>query len=285
MKHYFLLMLSTENDPETNVRLIVCGDFNGGDESGAIQFLENGFVDESFFEDGEPVTSSRKCLPLKMGLIDSMTSVPDRAPPSTLVVPELISVMVQGEAYENPTLSDQVVERLTAAFYRLANRTSGSTTENEPTIMRVADVERYLVAVNGKVGRGSEFREAVRQMELSTEAAEDPSGVQQDDGSIWNDDENENAALPSGGLLTLNGFLNIYQSELVHGKFWGIAHDLTVLGESLPNVGVYEARFDRIYHSSALQTRAVIDFCSSVPCPNKNEPSDHLPVAAAFVDA
>ena len=46
---------TTEKDPE-NLQLIVCGDFNGGQECGAVHLLENGVICPDFLEDGEKVS-------------------------------------------------------------------------------------------------------------------------------------------------------------------------------------------------------------------------------------
>ena len=35
--------------------------------------------------------------------------------------------------------------------------------------------------------------------------------------------------IPEDGVLTLEGFTDVYQQELARGKFWGIAHDMDVL--------------------------------------------------------
>jgi hypothetical protein len=272
-----------ERDPETNIRLVVCGDFNGGDECGAIHYLEKGYIDESFYEDGDPITSNRKTLPLSTGMIDAMKCTPDRVPTATLVVPELLSTLVQGEAYENPKLSDKVIQKLTNIFHRLARGTTSSENNSEPAVMTVADVKRFLVIINGEVGRGSEFREAARQMGF-IEGDSKATGKSPDNDENGEDDRVV-FSLPVQGVLTLEGFLKIYQDELTHGKFWGIAHDLAVLGEPLPNVGVFQARYDRIYHSSSIKPISVISYESDTPCPNEKEPSDHLPVTAAFCDA
>lgn len=269
-----------ERSPERDIKLIVCGDFNGGDECAAISFLQNGFIEPSFYEDGEPVTSSRKVLPLNDGLIDAMKAVKDRVPPPTLVVSELISSMVDGTVYENPKLSKAVIESLTRIFDRLASAEMRSTS-TESVVMTAADVEKYLITINKEVGRGSEFREAARQMGWKAET-EARNNYRDDDESAA-DVEKITISLPQDSVLTLDGFIEIYESELKQGKFWGIAHDLAVLGEPLPSIGNFQARFDRIFHSVAIKVNAVIDFTSDEPCPNANEPSDHLPVAAAFV--
>ena len=73
----FHTVINKEPDPESSVRLIVCGDFNGGPECGAVRFLEDGYIDETFREDGGPVSSGRKDLPLTEPLKDVAMSVVD----------------------------------------------------------------------------------------------------------------------------------------------------------------------------------------------------------------
>lgn len=257
-------------NPEKEVALIVCGDFNGGPESGAVRYLEDGKVDETFVEDGEPVSSGLKALPLYHPMKDVM-AMPERSPPpNTLVVAELISSLVHREgdsAYENPSLSEAALERLGNIYDRYANE--------QTKVMNVEEVEKWLVTINGQVGRGSEFREAARQMgwkEEETVEAGDPSAKK----------EKPRIVLPPAGILTRDGFMNVYAAELRQGKFWGIAYDLAVLGEPLPDAGVFESRYDRMYCSASITPTAVMDFVSAAPCPNEQEPSDHLPLAASF---
>lgn len=257
----------TEKNPEQDIPLIVCGDFNGGPECGAVRYLEDGFIDENHIEDGEPVTSGRKDLPLAKPLKDVMALIDTRPPPSTLVVSEIISTVTEGEAYENPKLSQAMLERLKRIYDRFATHS----TEHGGRVMNVEDVERWLVVINGEVGRGSEFREAAHQMGWKDDSASETS------------DEKSRIKLPMGNLLSLEGFIKVYEEELRAGKFWGIAHDMAVLNEPLPDAGVFQSRFDRIYCSTAVQPTAVMDFLCSTPCPNGQEPSDHLPVAASFV--
>jgi len=266
-----------EPDP-LNPLLIVCGDFNGGSESGAVRFIEEGSVGPDFVEDGEPVSSKIKKLTTQYPLIDVMASVKDRKPPATLVVPELISVMVQessneSSAYEKPVLSDMVKERLKRIYSKFATmEMTASCNEDscQTKKMCFADVERWLTEINGKVGRGSEFRAAAREMGYVPPIIEE--GVH----------KKPRIVLPTDGILSLESFIQVYQEELTGGKFWGIAHDLHVLGEPLPDRGVFNARYDRMYCSHALTPCQVLDTISSKPCPNMKEPSDHLPVAASF---
>jgi hypothetical protein len=255
--------------------VIVCGDFNGGLECGAVQFVEKGFVDTAFVEDGEPITSSRKDIPFAAPLIDVASCI-DRPAPNTLVVPELISLLVKGgseSAYENPDLSGDVVERLTRVYDKYATLQHG-----DDKVMQRSDVEAWLIDINGQVGRGSEFREAARQMGW----VEPPADDKEEDGASDTEKQKVKIELPSDGVLSLDGFVKVYHAELRQGKFWGIAHDLAIMGEALPEVGVYQSRFDRMYCTSAVQPTAIVDFVCSKPCPNEEEPSDHLPVAAAF---
>ena len=250
-----------------NPNLIVCGDFNGGPECGAVRFLEDGFVDATFREDGDPVTSSKKELPLASPLIDVATAV-QREPPPTLVVPEFIKSMVKDDV-DNPELSDAMVERLTRIYNRYATHNG---------IMRVKDVEAWLIVINGMVGRGSEFREAAAQMGF---VAPPPSEATTEDDDPM-EDLKKRIQLPQDGVLTLDGFLTVYLKELQQGKFWGIANDLAVLGEPLPDIGTFTARYDRMYCSASLMPTAVLDTICTNACPNESEPSDHLPVAASF---
>jgi len=228
---YKLAKKLKEDNPE-DLKLIVCGDFNGGNESGAVEYLEKGIVDQDFIEDGEQVSSKAKKLPLSAPLIDAICidREDDNPVPPTLVVSELISIMIdQGSietAYIEPQFSQQVIERLSRIYNRFAKESPGMQ-------MTKADVERWLNIINGRVGRGSEFRNAAKYMG-------------------WK------------------------------GKFWGIAWDLAKLNEPLDVTKVFEARYDRMYCSASLQQTAVLDTISTEPCPNKLEPSDHLPVCASF---
>lgn len=253
----------------------MCGDFNGGDESGAVRYLENGSIDETFLEDGEQVTSKTKAMPLSKPLVDVTTTVERQPPPPTLVVAELISTMVQqGNGYEKPVLSAAVKQRLTRIYNRFATHTTASDGDGSTRTrkeMNLQNVQEWLIAINGKFGRGSEFRTAASEMGW-IEPEKDETV-----------DKRAPITIPPDGILTLEGFLNVYQEELRGGKFWGIAHDLAVLGEALPDEGLFTARFDRMYCSASLQTTAVLDtLCNNRPCPNEVEPSDHLPVAASF---
>ncbi|GKY93184.1 hypothetical protein MPSEU_000286300 [Mayamaea pseudoterrestris] len=261
-----------EEKPE-NIPVIVCGDFNGGLECGAVRLLEDRKLDETFLEDGEPVVSSRKELRLEQPLVDVMATVTHREPPATLVVSELISTMVEsgdGTSYENPKLSVSMLERLRRIHDRMATTVSPLGEK----VMSVEDVEGWLIKINGQLGRGSEFREAAKQMGWKDDGKSDGKG--------GSDAAKDRIKLPQDGVLNYDGFVNVYQAELRQGKFWGIAYDMAVLGEPLPDVGLFQSRYDRMYCSAVVKPYAVMDFLCDAPCPNKDEPSDHLPIAASF---
>ena len=250
--------------PEENARLIVCGDFNGGAESGSIRFLEDGYIDESFIEDGATVSSKRKDLPFSKPLQDAAAAVSDRPPPPTLVVAELMSNLMETASYENPMLSKDMKERLERIYNKLANTSSGE--------MDKLAVEKWLIQINKRLKRGDEYRNAAIAMGWIDPNPDDPWEVRK-----------KRVQIPEDGILTLSGFIEVYQKELSGGKFWGIAHDMQVLGEPLPDDGLFTSRFDRIYYNAeSMKPISVTDSTSNEPCPNDKEPSDHLPVAASF---
>ena len=284
-----------EPDP-ANPLLIVCGDFNGGSECGAVHFLEAGEVGPTFIEDGEPVSSKVKKSPLSHPMIDvseavqrNDPSINDKSdnnatpvgPPPTLVVAELISQMVKegSEAYQSPQLSDDTVQRLQRCYAKYASSHPRDSDSGDGQVMNKKDVEKWLIDINLQVGRGSEFRTAAKEMGWRAPPEIAESG---DDDSKDRKTEKPRIFLPEDGILTLDGFLHVYGEELRGGKFWGIAYDLAIMGEMLPSAGVFEARYDRMYCSKSLVPTAVLDNISKIPCPNEIEPSDHLPVGASF---
>ena len=255
-----------EPEPESTIRLIVCGDMNGEQECGAIHFLEHGFVDETFLEDNEPVSSGRKELPLAQPMKDAtncVTRSDNNESPPTMVVAELMSSLMTEASYDNPVLSADMLDRFERIYRRLATGDGG--------VMTLRDVENWLIKINHELGRGDEYRNAAIEMGWEDPNPDDPFEVRK-----------RRIKLPSDGVLTLQGFQNIYQKELDGGKFWGIAHDMGVLGDPLPDKGLFTARYDRMYCTPALQPVAVLDTIANKPCPNKEEPSDHLPVAVSF---
>lgn len=269
-----------ENDPE-NLKLIVCGDMNGDAECGAIHILKHGSIDETFIEDGEKVSSKAKKLPIPP-MIDAMSigRNEDQQIPATLVVPELISLMMNTNdvetAYTNPKFSDDVRKRLSRIYSQFATVSSGEGADQ----MGKEDVFRWLEIINKVVGRGTEFRNAAKYMGWIDESKEsDENGEEKK----VEKRERPPIFIPDDGILTQDDFLAVYLDELKQGKFWGIAWDLAALGEPLPIKDVFKARYDHIYCSTSLVPAVVLDTVSNIACPNEHEPSDHLPVCAAFV--
>lgn len=262
-----------EREPE-QLRLVVCGDFNGGDECGAVRYIERGSVGPDFLEDGEAVASKEKAMPMPP-LRDATRDVAGRPPPPTMVVSELISLMIDRgsieTAYMEPQFSEEVLDRLDRIYSGLASHE----TEEGGKVMSKSDAERWLTTINLRVGRGSEFRSAAKRMGWAEPEA-DPEVEKGDRPPI---------VIPEGGTLGRDDFVAVYLDELRQGKFWGVAWDLAALGEPLDVTGVFEARYDRMYRSESVRTAAVLDTVSRSACPNKAEPSDHLPVAATFVSA
>ena len=198
--------------------------------------------------------------------------------PATLIVPEIISLMIDPKdaetAYPDPQFSSDVLDSLHRIYYRFATTQSpdASPEQMESRQMGKADVERWLNIINLRVGRGTEFRNAAKRMGW-------------DEPSVENTKKDERApiCIPENGVLTLENFVSVYLDELRQGKFWGIAWDLAALDEPLSVNDVFRARYDRIYCSQSLLPAAVVDTLSDAACPNEFEPSDHLPVCASFI--
>ncbi|KAL3789497.1 hypothetical protein HJC23_009733 [Cyclotella cryptica] len=285
---YKLAKKLKEKDP-ANLNLIVCGDFNGGEESGAVHYLEKGSVGPDFIEDGESVSSKEKCLPLPSPLMDVVLTDEvewmNGCPPPTLVVPELISLIIdQGKietCYINPQFSADTLDR----FQRIYERFASVPSDGKSMQMGKLDVERWLTAINGRVGRGSEFRSAAKSMgwvEPSSELEGSGRESNKRESTTYKSTERSRIKIPEEGILSLEDFVGVYLEELRQGKFWGIAWDLATLGEPLPVENVFTERYDRMYCSKSLFPAAVLHFHCKNPCPNKSEPSDHLPIAASF---
>ena len=255
---------------------MVCGDFNGGPECGAVRLLEDGSVDHTFLEDGEPVSSKKKAIPLTKPMVDVVTTV-DRSnnqPPPTLVVSELITSMIEEGTEDDPVYCQDMIDRLRRVYARLAGHENRNNNAGSGKVMTLQQVQQWLITINGELGRGDEYREAAKQMGWTNPNPDE---------KLSKEEEKALIQLPSDGVLSFEGFVAVYQKELQAGKFWGVAHDMAVLGDPLPNVGNFEARYDRMYYTStSLKPVAVVDTTCSQPCPNANEPSDHLPVAACF---
>ena len=220
-------------------------------------------------------------MPLAQPMLDVMNvRETGRAAPPTMVVSELISVMVEGGngAYQNPVFSLDMMERLTRIHGRFSSEKNGT---GDPT-MTADDVEKWLKTINGKVGRGSEFREAAKQMLAGKDYKEKQVLVAKENGDDDAEDEPITDIPRNGATLTLGGFHSVYLNEMRQGKFWGIAHDMAVLNEPLETTGTFHGRYDRMYCSSTAIPCAVVDFPCKDACPNDKEPSDHLPIAAAF---
>ncbi len=276
----------TIGDDLENMKLIVCGDFNGGQECGAVRYLESGSIGPDFLEDGEQVSSKEKILPIPP-LTDILSACIDRGgapPPATLVVPELISNMIGhgnvGSAYEDPHFSADILDRLHRIYSRFATALISDAPSDQSSQMQMGkyDVERWLTTVNLRVGRGTEFRNAAKYMGW-VEPSKDPPG----ESETINKDDRPPIFIPDDGILTLDDFVGVYLDELRQGKFWSVAWDLAALGEPLPLEDVFRARYDRMYASQSLAPVAVLDTLSGEACPNQYEPSDHLPICASFL--
>jgi len=259
--------------------------------------LETGRIGPDFVEDGEPVSSKEKVLPIPP-MVDAISkNCVDRGgrpPPGTLVVPELISLMIEQSdktAYTDPQFSRDVLDRLHRIYFRFATVDGLAAADkglpatphmplSQSTQLQMGklDVESWLAIINLRVGRGTEFRNSAKFMGWIEPSPEPDESPKKSEGQ-----ERPPIYIPDDGILTLEDFKKVYLEELRQGKFWGVAWDLAALGEPLPVKDVFRARYDRMYCSSSVVPAVVLDTTSDIACPNVSEPSDHLPVCASFV--
>ena len=200
-------------------------------------------------------------------------------------------------------LSSLAIDQIEKVFASFA-----SSEKDGEHVMIAMDVERWLLTINLKLGRGSEFRSAVAAMKRSVQEpidsikgekrADDLDNATLSDGEAEDGISKPLPTLPTDGYLTKQAFIDIYESEILQGKVWGVAHDLWKCGFPLPrSEGVFKATFDRIYtggvlyplagESAAIARENVLLAVRdtggrnmTAPCPNPQEPSDHLPVMA-----
>eukprot|EP01134_Creolimax_fragrantissima_P007445 CFRG7445T1 len=304
-------------DPETTFTpippekypIILCGDLNGGDESAAVRWLEDGYVDTTFIEDGIRITPKKPKVSVHGKWLDASACVRQRPPPPTMVVMELISRLSERESQD---MGREVCEGTSEGVGESENEGARGVILSKEAIvclqgmfcdfakgkdwMDKTDVTQWLVTINGCLGRGSEFRAALAAMKANVNmdgsVAEKKSDSVRDcssqDKEVVQDSAQKAAELPVNGRLAWTDFRKIYEAELCSGKYWGVAHDFHVCGHPLVGIKanggadqVFCARFDRIYVGGGLCARdvlAVRDSVSYTACPNIDQPSDHLPV-------
>eukprot|EP00928_Gymnodinium_smaydae_P079864 TRINITY_DN63696_c0_g1_i1.p1 TRINITY_DN63696_c0_g1~~TRINITY_DN63696_c0_g1_i1.p1 ORF type:complete len:411 (+),score=69.55 TRINITY_DN63696_c0_g1_i1:280-1512(+) len=245
--------------------VVFCGDLNSMGETGVRQLLVAGEVGPEFREFGDPtergqqgkqLTAKVKSQPVGRFADVAELCFGKENVPATIMATNIDSKM----QHENGEPTQEVIAAVKTAFKKLC-----STNDAE---MNRGDVDRWLLAVNKEVGRGSEYRAAMAAMEKR-----------------------------GSETLSEEDFVGIYAAELAEGKFWGVEHDLRVMlgdGMAIPSEGPCELCFDHIFFSvGTLRLVAVQESLSEEQrkriwgqpydvLPNSWHPSDHLPVAAVF---
>lgn len=197
-----------------------------------MHYLEKGSVGPAFIEDGESVSSKEKVLPLSSPLTDAVLANGlervNGCPPPTLVVPELISLIIdQGKTetcHINPQFSTDIIERFQRIYERLASLPS----DGNSMQMGQHDVERWLTRINGRVGRGSEFRSAAKFMGcVDPLSGSEGLGNESNKSESTTDKKTELSpiVIPKDGILSLKDFIGVYLEELRQGKFWGSEYE------------------------------------------------------------
>lgn len=250
----------------TKLPVVFCGDMNSQGRTAVREILLSGEVSPDFRESGDPTEKGQEGKQItskvkrhSLGRFEDAVEAcfGQGNVPATILAANVDSKMV----HDDGTLTTAALKAIGAAFEDCC-----AVGQEQ---MRKEDVDRWLVRINKEVGRGSEYRSAMGAMEQKAEAG-----------------------------LTKDDFKSIYAAELAEGKFWGVEHDLRVLGGNglaVPSEGPCELCFDHMFYTPAtLRLVGVQEPLTEEQkqriwgepweiLPNAWHPSDHLPVAAAFL--
>lgn len=239
-----------------------CGDFNSQGETAVNELLASGSVSADFREAEQQVTNSGKKNKVEP-FLDAADLFFQGKPPATLLLENVDSKMLAGEGpLDKRCPTDALVAAFDAAFQACCSEGR--------TAMLSEDIDRWLIRINGLVGRGAEFSYADKIF-----------------------------ASHGGGerILSRDEFHSIMMGCLREGKFWEVEYDLNALGGfglAVPHEGPCVLRMDYIYFTpssarvvavqeplTAEQQQRVFGAPFDV-LPNIWHPSDHLPVIATF---
>ena len=291
-KELLKLLGKTANLGDENI--VVCGDFNT-DRSGSDEARQGACVDfasavHNYLTLG---TYANKELTskTKSHVFASMRDVYESAGVAspTYICASLVPVLGQ----------DRPSERLMQLLERIFDVFALSSSDGASSSWTPEMVDRWLVVINLKPGRGSEFRAASKSMIASINAKDrEREGVAELAETLCAARASSdfppsivdlNARFASLGCsplrFTVEDFAAAYASELSQGKYWGVAFDLAALGEPLDSgEELFKARFDYIYATAGMKTAAVLaaDVRDGEMLPNSRHPSDHLFVGAKF---
>ena len=162
------------------------------------------------------------------------------------------------ESGPNIEPTDALLESLRGAFGKL----TGGKDKMDSEAM-----EAWLIAINGQLGRGSEFRKATALLDAR-----------------------------GGDGLLFEDFLAVYLNELAEGKYWGVNYDMKqALGFPVKGAGegeAFRAVFDYVFHSEGVQPVAIREeltreelakaLSGEDPLPNAWQPSDHVMQTSTF---
>eukprot|EP00435_Cladocopium_sp_Y103_P029006 s1120_g7.t1 len=230
-----------------SVPIVFCGDFNSQGSSAVRQLLTQGQVLPEFRESGDPTERGQEGKQITSKVRKhSLATFQDAAeaagsPQATILVQKIDEKMKQTDG----SLTPEMQRALDSAFER-------RTTQQ---VMNAEEVEKFLLKINRKLGRGSEFRFVEKVFETKGKRL----GV---DGKFW-------------------GVEHDLRELLGHGM-------------ADPSEGPCELRFDYVYFTpqnltlqgvQQILTPEQLQQIHGEPyetLPNHWHPSDHLPVIASF---
>ena len=286
------LMKGSGPASQHNFTIVIAGDMNfdcdaddpGNRTSAVERLLLEGEVPPNFVEGGELLSKKRKSLGHISPFTDTYAfawSLQNERPPPTMVAEELYSLLTV-KAPDDDALALTLSETATTLLGQVFESFASGMRPSGERVMVTGDVEQWLLKINKKLGRGSEYRAAMKLMTSASTPTPQAFQTEDSDDEGQGDASDQTPLLPLDGFLTREMFISIYHSEMQMGKVWGVAHDLSTCGYPLQlSERKFQARYDRIYLQGCARVVAVTDTGGRVvdSLPNSDHPSDHLPLS------
>ena len=150
-----------------DVAVVFCGDFNSQGSTAVRELLCSRAVEPEFRESGDPTEREQACTPITSkrkvsalsAFADAYSTATAGTEPSTLICPSVDHAMIN---LDTGAMTPGCEAQLKTMFDK--HSSDGGAT------MSRADTERWLLAINKELGRGSEYRACEKLLLANTEA-------------------------------------------------------------------------------------------------------------------